>query len=204
MMKAKLKFVVMLGAGLALSACASEAASTSSAATSSASASSSSITREAQPPSGSTSLCIQNIWSAVTPIVEFDQIDGSSKEFTGQGPLEFGATFCSTGYDVNVSHVRGRITLPVPYASLHFTADNPTLGKPYAALWQAAEPGSKFPSARCIGPDGYSVGDRRTWDDGLLRYVIVREPDFGGKIFKMTIDRSAKPSADGKPARCPQ
>lgn len=206
MMKAKIKFVLMLSAGLALSACGSETASTSGASALTASASSSSITREAQPPSGSTKLCIQNIFSAITPVVRYIQTSGSSKEIYGEGPLAFGSTTCATGYDTNNAHVRGEITLPEPYTSLTFSADTPgVIGyKPYGALWQRADPGSNLPSARCIRPDGYSVGDRRTWDDGLLRYVMVREPDFEGNVFRLTIDRSQNPSADGKPARCPQ
>lgn len=200
-MNTKISLALMLSAGLALSACASEAASTSGAATSSASASSSSITREAQPPSGSTSLCIQNIWSAVTPSVQFKS--QGTLVVSDDGPLKFGATACATGSDPSSDHLQGWVTLPEPYASYRFAADTPyfsSMYDPTARLWQNTQVNNK--PQICINGDGYSVGDRRVWDDGLLRFVMVREPDFGGTVFRLTIDRSQKPSADGKPALC--
>lgn len=207
-MKARFTVALALSAGLMLSACGGQAASTSSASTSSASASSpsassTSIKRLAQPPSGSTSLCIQNIWSAITPSVQFSS--QGTLVVSDDGPLRFGATACATGSDTKSAHLEGWVTLPEPYASYRFAADTPYLmsmfENPTARLWPNTQVAG-IPFQICIKGDGYSVGDRRTWDDGLLRFVMVREPDFGGTVFRLTIDRSQKPSADGKPALC--
>ena len=148
----------------------------------------------AQPPKGSTSLCIQNIWSGITPSVQFTS--QGTLVVSDDGPLKFGATACATGSDTKSFHLQGWVTLPEPYASYRFAADTPyfsSMYDPKAYLWQ---------NTICINSDGYSVGDRRTWDDGLVRFVMVREPDFGGTVFRLTIDRSQKPSTDGKPAPC--
>jgi hypothetical protein len=155
----------------------------------------------AQPPKGSTSLCIQNIWSAVTPSVQFKS--QGTLVVSDDGPLKFGATACATGSDTSSYHLQGWVTLPEPYASYRFAADTPyfsSMYDPTARLWQNTQVNNK--PQICINGDGYSVGDRRVWDDGLLRFVMVREPDFGGTVFRLTIDRSQKPSADGKPALC--
>ncbi len=151
-------------------------------------------------PSDSTTMCIENL-SSVTPVITFT----SYKEQLGEGSLKYRARACATGYDTRTSHVRGRIEVPAPYASLDFTADTPSLPfyKPYGALWQERDKQDE-PPARCIGPDGYSVGDRRIWDDGLLQYVIERQPNGVGNVFLLTIRASAKPSADGTPAKCPK
>jgi hypothetical protein len=145
-------------------------------------------------------ICIENL-SSITPVVTFT----SYKEQVGEGSLKYRARACATGSKDGVVDVRGRIEVPAPYASLDFTADSPSLPfyKPYGALWQERDKQGE-PPARCIGPDGYSVGDRRIWDDGLLQYVIERQPNGVGNVFLLTIRASAKPSADGTPAKCPK
>jgi hypothetical protein len=150
-------------------------------------------------PSKSTTMCVQNL-SSVTPVVTFTKY----QEQLGEGPLKYRATACATGYGTSTGDVRGQVAQPAPNDSLFFTAERPHLlwDKPFGALWQETDAQNK-PPARCIGPVGYSVGDLRTWDDGLLQYVIAREPDVVGKMFRMTIRDSAKPSADGKPVKCP-
>ena len=153
----------------------------------------------AQPPKGSTSICIQNIWSAITPVISFDSPSASNNNgMTGSGPLAFGATFCVTGdgpkdkFDVG-----GQIT-GVPSKSYAFYG-NHWIGQPYAFLRQES---SGVYQPYCTDDGGFYVGESRTWDDGVVRYVIERRPDNGGKLFWLTIDRSQKPSADGKPALC--
>jgi hypothetical protein len=79
---------------------------------------------------------------------------------------------------------------------MKFWASNSPVGSPVAGLEQ-----ERYND--CINFLGYSVGDRRTWDDGLLMYTMEREPDGEKKMFELTIRDSAKPSADGNPAKCP-
>jgi hypothetical protein len=136
-----------------------------------------------------TTMCIENLSSA-TPVVTFDQKD----EQAGEGLLKYRARACATGLSGG-KDVRGRIGLQAPNTQMEFWADNRSLGNPGGGLEQEG-------GAFCFGSMTFSVGDRRTWDDGLLRYALEREPDGVGKVFRITIRDSAKPSADGKPAKC--
>jgi hypothetical protein len=136
-----------------------------------------------------TTMCIENL-SSVTPVVTFDQKD----EQAGEGPLKYRARACATGLSSG-QDVRGRIGVPAPNAPMEFWADNRKLGYPGGGLDQEEV-------AICLGSMTFSVGDRRTWDDGLLLYALERESDGVGKVFRITIRDSAKPSADGKPAKC--
>ncbi len=141
-----------------------------------------------------TTICIENL-SSVTPVVSFLQY----QEQAGEGPLKFRARACATGYGTGAADVRGRIGLPAPNEPIKFYANNDLFGKPTGALNQEQDERV----ARCLSSVRYSVGDRRTWDDGVLLYAFEREPDGVGLVFRITIRDSAKPSADGKPAKCP-
>ena len=137
-----------------------------------------------------TTMCIENL-SSVTPVVTFVRYI----EQAGEGALAFRARACATGFSSSDRDVRGRIGLPAHIAPMEFWADNYSVSYPGGGLSQEG-------AAICLATGGYSVGERRMWDDGLLRYILERQPDGVGKVFRITIGDSARPSADGKPATC--
>ena len=152
--------------------------------------------RQATPePSGrqATSVCIENS-SSVTPVITFIDKD----EQSGEGPLEFGAKACASGLDSEVD-VYGRIGLPVPNAPLEFWAYNAEIGPPGAGLNQEI---NQEIYGYCVA-ELFAVGESHIWDDGLVRYVLEREPDGARKNFLLTIRDSESPSTDGKPRPCP-
>jgi len=139
----------------------------------------------------STFMCVRNL-SKTTPVVTFTTYE----EQSGQGPLGYRARACATGYAGWTRDVEGRIALPAPNEPMKFWANNFPVGAPDAGLEQERYD-------ECINYIGYSVGDRRTWDDGLLMYTMEREPDGEKKMFELTIRDSEKRSADNTPAKCP-
>ncbi len=230
MMKAGLTFALVLSAGLALSACGGDATSTPSASVSSmptnrqaapvssdvssASAVPSSVAGSADsvdaggysspapgeqaqtdgPAMGirkATTMCVENL-SSVTPVVTFTTYE----EQAGQGPMKYRARACATGYSGWKRDIVGRLEVPTPNEQMMFWANNFPVGSPDAGLEQERY-------GECVNYVGYSVGDRRTWDDGILMYVMERESDGVNKVFRLTIRDSANGSADRKPAKCP-
>ena len=137
-----------------------------------------------------TTMCIENL-SSVTPVVTFIV----KKEQLGEGPLKFRARACATGSSSGDQDVSGRIGLPAPNVQMEFWAVNRRIGYPKAGLNQEG-------ITNCPESQYLAVGDRLMWDDGLLLYALEREPDGVGKVFRITIRDSAKPSANGKPAKC--
>lgn len=141
-----------------------------------------------------TTVCVENL-SSITPLVTFTTYE----EQLGEGPLKYRSSACATGSKVWVRDVAGRIAVPSPHEPMVFWAKNPPIGSPDAGLLQERY----GDHADCIRYVYYPIGDRRTWDDGLLMYTMEREPDGVGKVFRLTIRDSSNVPADGTPARCP-
>ena len=139
----------------------------------------------------STKVCVENR-SSVTPDVTVPRKDQQS----GEGLLKFGATACASGKFILKGNmdVVVKIDVPAPNAPMEFGANNPDIGYPSAVLAQ-------YGAGKCLS-FSYAVGESHTWFDGLLMYVVEREPDAGGKVFRVTIENSKNPSVDGKPAKC--
>jgi hypothetical protein len=135
-----------------------------------------------------TIMCIEN-FSSVTPRVTFTEY----KKQTVQGPLSYGAKACATGWSFFGNDVEGRIGMPAPNMQMQFYATNPVVGSANAGLLQTN-------AGYCFV--GSNVGESKTWDDGLLIYVLERKPDGLSKEFRLTIRDSVKPSTDGKPRIC--
>lgn len=140
-----------------------------------------------------TTVCIENS-SSVIPVITSRDKD----EQSGEGPLESGAKACASGLGSEID-VYGRIELPAPNAQLEFWAFNSDIVPPLAGFNQDLE---QEVYAYCVA-ELFTVGESHIWDDGLVRYVLEREPDDAHTNFMLTIRDSESPSADGKPRPCP-
>ena len=78
-----------------------------------------------------------------------------------------------------------------------FMASNPEIGSPTLQV-NMTGPVKSY----CSIKEGFSVGEKSTFDDALFHYTIERLPDSNWKEFEITIRDSLSPSSDGKVRIC--
>jgi len=143
-----------------------------------------------------TRVCIYNNSSAM-PSVYFTQKANSG----GEGQLQRGSVACADGWSPSPAQdVIGRIDIPGnPGHSLRVEGRNPGLGTPTTRLSEERNDNLFF----CVGTGGFKVGERQTWDDGVLAFTVSRLPDEQWKRFNIDIYNTSNPSSNGQPRGCP-
>jgi hypothetical protein len=143
-----------------------------------------------------TRVCVYNN-SSVVPSVYFTQKDSSG----GEGKLQRGSVACADGWSLSPGFdVLGRIEIPGnPARALAIEARNPSLGTPNTRLVEERDGYRWF----CAGRTGFDVGERQTWDDGLLAFTVTRLPDQEWKFFSINVYNTSDPSTNGQPRGCP-
>ena len=149
-----------------------------------------------------TTICIENL-SSVTPVVIFTE----KREQLGEGPLTYRARACATGPLGSGKDVRGRLWLPAPNVQMDFWGDNGNWWGPVTVSLNQLQGGTSVDDqevkVRCLDQaNGLDVWGGDIWDDGLLRYVVQRQPDGVGVVVKITIQDSPQPLEGGKPFVC--
>ena len=143
-----------------------------------------------------TRVCVYNN-SSVIPSVYFTYKTNSG----GEGKLQRGSVACADGWSLSPGFdVYGRIEIPGnPGHTLDIEARNPAMDTPNTRLVEERDGDRWF----CAGRTGFYVGERQTWDDGLLAFTVSRLPDQQWKFFSITIYNTSEPSANGQRRGCP-
>ena len=129
------------------------------------------------------------------------------REQLGEGPLTYRARACATGPLGSGKDVRGRLWLSAPNVQMDFWGDNGNWWGPVTVSLNQLQGGTSVDDqevkVRCLDQaNGLDVWGGDIWDDGLLRYVVQRQPDGVGVVVKITIQDSPQPLEGGKPFVC--
>lgn len=138
-----------------------------------------------------TRVCIVNS-SSQTPVVAFQRKDTADFE----GALPPGGRACAEGTFFMGNDVEGTLALASPVASMQVQGSNPWMGPPGTVVNQSD-------GVFCTGGISMDVGDYYTWDDTVVQYTVKRLPDDQWKEFTVTMQDTAKPSADRRSIKCP-
>lgn len=138
-----------------------------------------------------TRICVIN-GSSMRPTVAFTLKDSAQNE----GVLSRGDQACGEGKQDLGHDVEGTISVAAPGRSVDFYGWNHFIGAPGATI--------DMNGRYCTGAYNVDFDTRYVWDDGLLRFSILRLPDDDDwKEFTITVEDTMVPSADGKAAECP-
>ena len=108
---------------------------------------------------------------------------------TGTGPLGTNQQSCAEGTSAMDCDLNGVITHPESGLQSVFTLYNPLIGAPIAWVNQSPSSGPNQARVKCYTrPPGWSVGEKRTWDNGPVRVSIERLPDDQWKEFVLIIE----------------
>ena len=102
-----------------------------------------------------------------------------------------GRQLCGEGTFAIGPDVAGKIVWAAPSWTTAFSASNPWIGDPAAALSETIGAGKE----RCLS-QGFKVNESMTGDNGVVQVKVTRLADGQWKEFEIVFTPSANPSAD--------